>query len=287
MTDITALSFSPSTLLGTSLFVFGLMVGSFLNVVGLRYQKQSLGGRSFCPHCKKKLNWFELIPLLSFVIQLGKCRGCRKKISWQYPIVELITGFIFLLPLYFYNYYYFPPHAYREWLALIWLLIALAMLVLSVIDWRQMIIPDGINIFLAVMGFVLMFLGSTSFLRNYSEWLAPSRVEGLAGIFINHFLAGFIGTAFLGIIVLLTWGRAMGMGDVKLAGAMGLILGWPDITLALCLSFLVGGVWASILLLLRKKKLKTMVPFGPFLVTGFWLEIFFGHQILNWYFSFI
>lgn len=276
MTGITALSFS-----------FGLIIGSFLNVVGLRYQKQPLSGRSFCPNCKKKLSWFELIPLLSFVFQLGRCRGCHKKISWQYPIVELISGFIFLLPFYFYNYYSFPPHAYREWLALIWLLIALAMLILSIIDWRQMVIPDGINIFLTVMGFVLMFLSSTSFLKHYSEWLAPNRVEGLTGIFTNHLLAGFIGTAFLGIIVLLTWGKAMGMGDVKLAGAMGLILGWPDIALALCLSFLVGGAWASILLLLRKKKLKTMVPFGPFLVIGFWLEIFFGYQILNWYFSFV
>lgn len=274
MTDFTVLNFS--------LFFFGLIIGSFLNVVGFRYGTLSLGGRSFCPKCKKTLSWIELIPLVSFLIQRGKCRGCHKKISWQYPVVELLTGISFLLPVYFYKYYSFPPHEYQGLLSVSWLLIALAMIVLSIIDLRQMIIPDGANIFLAIMGFVLIFFNSTSFLKNYSEWL-----PGPGSVLSNHLLGAIIGAGVLGIIVFLSWGRAMGMGDVKLAGAMGLILGWPDITLALALAFLVGGVWASILLLSRKKKLKTMVPFGPFLVIGFWMEALLGYQLLNWYFSLV
>ncbi len=270
------------TVLNSSLFLFGLIIGSFLNVMGFRYGTLSLGGRSFCPKCKKTLSWFELVPVISFLVQRGRCRGCHKKISWQYPIVELLTGLSFLLPIYFYKFYSFPLNENREILAIVWLLIALAMIVLSIIDLRQMIIPDGINIFLSVMGFVLIFFNSTSFLKNYSEWF-----PGPGSILSNHLLGAFIGAAVLGAIVLLSWGKAMGMGDVKLAGAMGLILGWPDIILALALAFLVGGIWASLLLLFKKKKLKTMVSFGPFLVIGFWLEVFCGYQLLNWYFSLV
>ena len=214
------------------------------------------------------------MPIFSFIIQLGRCRGCGKKISRQYPFVEILTGLTFLSVFYFY------PH--KNLLAILWLLTALAMILLSLIDFRRMIIPDEINIFLALIGLAFAFLNSGSFLKNYNE-LVPV----FSNSFLNHLIGGIVGLSLLGFIFLASGGRAMGMGDIKLAGAMGLILGWPDIVLALALGFLTGGVWGTGLLVLGRSKMKTLVPFGPFLVAGFWLYVFFAHQLLSWYFSLI
>jgi len=272
-----------TTVLGFSLFALGTVVGSFFNVVSFRYPKESFwGGRSRCPRCKKTLNWYELIPVFSFIVQLGRCRGCHQKISWQYPLVEILTGLAFLLPFYFCKYYAFPEHPYKNLLATLWLLIALAMILLSLIDFRRMIIPDEINIFLALAGLVFAYLGAESFLKNYLM-LVPMPTN----VFLNHLLGGALGLLILGVIFFVSRGRAMGMGDVKLAGAMGLILGWPDIVLALMLGFLVGGAWGAVLLILGKGKMKTLVPFGPFLVAGFWLHVFFGYHLVAWYFNLI
>lgn len=269
-------------------FIFGLAVGSFLNVVALRYtgaglfNLNRLGGRSLCPHCKRLLHWHELIPVASFIMQGGRCRGCGARISLQYPFIELLTGFAFLLPLfYFYPQYSFPfEHPYREALAYLWLAVAALMILLSAIDWRLMIIPDEINIALAGLSIIFAFLNPPSFLENYAS-LIPSFAHPL----VNHAAGGIVGFAVLSLIVLASRGKAMGMGDVKLAGAMGLLLGFPDIIFALTLAFLAGGAWSMLVVLFRKTGLKTMVPFGPFLVIGFWLHIFFIQKLLAWYFS--
>lgn len=245
-------------------------MGSFFNVVSLRYPKESFwGGRSHCPYCKKSLSWYELIPVFSFVMQLGRCRGCHRRISWQYPIVEVFTGLVFLLP--------YKDFSAAPWL---WLLIALTMVLLALIDFRTMIIPDEINIFLALSGLALAFLGADSFLKNYT-WLLPYSSSSI----VNHLIGGLVGLFILGVIFLVSRGRAMGMGDVKLSGAMGLILGWPDIVLALALGFIVGGAWGTVLLILKQGQMKTLVPFGPFLVIGFWLHVFFSYQLVGWYFA--
>lgn len=287
--NITVLNFSPLVFGGIFYFIFGLAMGSFLNVVALRYRPERsfinldwLHGRSHCSQCKRQLRWYELIPVFSFIIQCCRCRGCSAPISWQYPIVELLTGYAFLLPLfYFYPLYSFPfEHPYREALSHIWLVVAALMIVLSVIDWRIMIIPDEINGALALIGIAFAFLAPPSFLENYS-FILPSFENPLA----NHLAGGIVGFALLGLIVLVSRGRAMGMGDVKFAGAMGLLLGLPDIVFALAFAFLVGGAWSAFLLLFCKTSLKSMVPFGPFLVIGFWLNIFFSHGLLNWYFG--
>ncbi len=271
--------------------ILGLAIGSFLNVVALRYtgagrlfDLRRLEGRSHCPHCYARLRWYELIPVISFCIQRGRCRACGKRISWQYPLVELITAGAFALPLlYFFPHYSFPVvHPYGEAIAHIWLLVALCMILLSVIDMRLMIIPDQITIALAFLGIAFAVLDSGSFLGNYAS-LFPS----VENVFINHIVGGLLGAALLGIIVGGSRGRAMGMGDVKLAGAMGLLLGFPDIVFALALAFLAGGAWSAVVLFFRKTGLKTMVPFGPFLVLGFWLHIFFSQTLLVRYFSFL
>ena len=126
------------------LFILGIAIGSFLNVVSLRYEPgqklmdfKIIGGRSHCPYCGKILSWYELVPLFSFLIQKGKCRNCEHKLSWQYPLVELLSGLIFV----------FVPLVASYWpLVIIWLLIFILFLLLSIIDFRHYIIPDSINL---------------------------------------------------------------------------------------------------------------------------------------------
>src|SRR3989338_3192403 len=145
------------------LFIFGLAIGSFLNVVSLRSQPgqrlldlRIINGRSHCPHCQKTLRWYELIPLLSFIVQFGKCRHCKKKLSLQYPLVEFLSGLIFVsVPLLLTNFQFSPPAGgfnlsiLQLIIIAVWLLIFILFLLLSVIDFRHYIIPDSINLSLA------------------------------------------------------------------------------------------------------------------------------------------
>lgn len=290
MIQFTALSFN------LLLFVFGLAIGSFLNVVALRYNGRGrlfywkkISGRSHCPHCRRVLRWWELIPLLSFLWLGGRCRSCRRRLSWQYPAVELAGGFALLLPYYFYNYF---DVAHRLLagesvgrfyaVAAIWTLAALAMILLAAIDWRLRIIPDQINIFLAGLGIALGLSGADSFLKNYGDWLALTNSP-----FLDRFLAALIAMLFFGFIIAASRGRAMGAGDLKLAGALGLLLGWPDIVLSLSLAFVLGAIVSLMLLAARRKTFKSAIPFGPFMVAGVFVHIFFGYQLINWYFTFV
>lgn len=261
------------------LFILGLIIGSFFNVVSLRYKGygqlfnlKKIGGRqrSRCSYCRKKLKWYELIPLVSFVIQFGRCRSCRRYISWQYPLVELAVGFAFLLPYYF-------DYSLVGW---VWLSATLAMILLSAIDWRLQIIPDQINLFLAGLGVVLILLGTESFLKNYGDWLSL-----VNNIWWDRLLAAFIAMLFFAFIILASKGKAMGVGDLKLAGALGLLLGWPDIILALSIAFILGAILGVIFIVVKGKKMKTAIPFGPFMVAGVFIHILFGYQIANWYFT--
>ena len=245
-------------------FLVGLAIGSFLNVAAFRYPKNNWGGRSKCLSCRRQLHWFELVPLVSFIIQGGRCRHCGKPLSRQYPLVELLSGLAAA---------FLPPF---------WFFVALAMILLSAIDWRLMIIPDELNIFLALMGVLAGVWGVGSFLENY-----VGVMPGPTNQFFGRLLAAALGLVLLGLIVFISRGRAMGAGDVKLAGALGLLAGWPDTILVLAISFIVGGIWGASLLITGHGKMKTLVPFGPFLVIGFWLTYFFGHGLLSWYVSLI
>ncbi len=275
-----------------SLFFFGLAIGSFLNVVIFRYDGESplfsfkgLGGRSHCMGCKAQLKWYDLVPVFSFILLCGKCRACGTRISLQYPLVELVTACAFLLPaLFFFPHYSFPVmHPYAVAMAALWLPIIVLMVIIAGVDMRLMLIPDETVIGLSLVGLALSsyrdsFLGAYAAL--FSQFASP---------FLNHVAGGVLGLALLGLIVILSRGRAMGMGDVKLAGAMGLILGFPDIVFALALSFLVGGIWSAGLLALKWGRggatMKTMVPFGPFMVAGFFIHIFWMEKLMAWYFA--
>ena len=283
------------------LFVFGLAIGSFLNVVALRYRptfklldfktlKLYLGGRSKCPVCDETLAWYELIPIFSFLIQKKKCRHCGHRISLQYPLIEILSGLIFVfVPL------VLVASGYTLMAILIWILIFLLFLLLSIIDFRQYIIPDSINLSLAVLGIVLIIsqslnlsISQSSFLGYYANlfnFWPLSVVSGQLSVVINHLFAAFIAMLFFGAIILLTKGKAMGLGDLKLVGPLGLIFGWPDILMVLFLAFIIGAIFSVILLIGKKKKIKEAVPFGPFLVVAASLTFFFGYQIIDGYFK--
>ena len=238
-------------------FLFGLAVGSFLNCIIYRLEKKQsfLKGRSFCPHCKHTLAWQDLIPVVSFLILKGKCRYCHKKISWQYPLVELATGIIFLLIFYFQQpifYFFITPF----------------LLIIFVYDLKHFIIPDKV-IYPAI---------AISLIYNLLDW---SRFG------IDVFLAAFGAAGFFLVIVLLSKGKWMGVGDIKLAFLMGLILGSPNILVALFFAFLAGAIMGIGLIALSRKSLKSEVPFGPFLVGGTFLAMFCGQSIVEWYLSLI
>lgn len=220
--------------------LFGLAVGSFLNVLidRLPRGRNVITGRSTCDYCGKTLRWFELIPLISFLVQRGRCRRCHKKLSWQYPIVELATaaGFIFFTPSY-------------------WIIFS-SLLVIFVADLKYQIIPDS----MVVLG-----------------------VIGVLGVIRENFIAGIGASAFFLFLWLVTHGKGMGLGDVKLAFLMGLLLGFPNIIIASYLAFLTGAGVGVILILLGKKKLKEKIAFGPFLVTGTIIAYFFGNTLIVWW----
>jgi len=274
------------------LFGLGLAVGSFLNVLICRYDPEKnlfafspLTGRSRCMHCDTELRWFELIPVISFFIQRGRCRKCNARISFQYPIVELLTALIFVyvpggVGL---AYPYFHVSPFEQ---VLWVVVFLLLLMIAVIDFRKTIIPDEATLVLAAIGAVIIvlhgqdfgitrgsFLGSYSLLFGWRE-----------NIFVNHALAAALAVLFFGILIVVTRGRGMGMGDLKLAGALGVVFGWPDAIIIVGVAFVLGSVVALAEILRRKKGMKSYLPFGPFLSAASAVVFFSGFSLLQWYF---
>ncbi len=266
-----------------ALFVLGTFIGSYLNVAGLRFSetdgfKTSLRGRSRCPYCGRQLRFYELVPIVSFLFQQGRCRTCRHRLSFQYPIVELLSGLVLVIVSYKLG---------VNLLSLFWILIFLLLILISIIDLRLKVIPDKLNLLLAASGLLLTsFYYFTpeikSFLGNYALLFWPSEEK----VIVGHLIIGpAFGLLLFGGLHLLTRGRGMGFGDVKLAGALGVLLGWPDALLAFLLAFILGSLTAAPLIMLGRKRLKDNLPFGPFLATGVTLVFFFGYHILNGYFK--
>lgn len=234
------------------LFVFGTVIGSFLNVVGLRWGSgQGVGGRSSCPSCGKVLRWQELVPIVSFFMLKRKCRGCEVKISWQYSLVELWTGLVFVtVP------YIFIP-------------VFCIYIIITIYDFRHKIIPDTLVYAGIVLALILRFLSSGDML----DWLA-----------------GPILFTFFGLFWLLSRGRAMGFGDAKLGLSVGLMLGAAIGFSAIILAFWIGAFGSLTYLFLNKsgflknaKKLtmKSEVPFAPAIILGAWLSLVFHLDILH------
>jgi prepilin signal peptidase PulO-like enzyme (type II secretory pathway) len=278
------------------LFVFGIIFGSFLNVVILRYDGErflldvkTLGGRSHCMHCGKTLRWFELVPIFSFVIQRGRCRRCDARLNVQYPIVEALSGSIFV----------FVPFVFGAAaggiagplliVAIVWVSVFEALLVMSAVDIRLGIIPDEINVFLGVIGVFLAIISAGYFGAANQSLLGP--YAALFGWQGNVVLARLIGAAASGIffaaLIGVTRGKGMGIGDLKLAIPLGLIFGWPDIIFLMVFAFVLGALAGIIAIAGGKNSMKGTLPFGPFLALGAATIFFWGPQIFNWYFSLI
>lgn len=285
------------------LFIFGLAIGSFINVVASRYDPdralfalRSIGGRSRCPSCGKTLRWYDLVPLLSFLFLRGRCRHCEDKISLQYPVVELFTGLAFLSPLYFYHYYHIANlaavGASLLWfyaLSLIWVLALASFILLALIDLRLYIIPNGLNFFIALLGvakIIILYAANKLDVSFASFSGAYAMLFGLQSpLWLNYIFAALFGAAFFGTIIYVTKGKGMGMGDMKLAAALGLLFGWPDIALIIVIAFLSGSAYGIALMALKRAGLKDAVPFGPFIVLGAIITMFFGSRLLDLYFT--
>lgn len=255
-------------------FIIGLAIGSFLNVVvyRLRVAETLFFDRSHCPYCKKIIHWYDNIPVISFVLLNFRCRYCKEKISWQYPLVEISTGLLFALTAF----YFFDAGSSASWYYVIYLLVALsALLVIFVYDFLYLEIPDAV-IWPAVvwaMAFGLLF-----------DWNISGSQEDMPSVsMVSRLLAAFLAFSFFFSLSKFSKEKWMGMGDAYLAILLGLILGWPKILLALFLAFGAGAFYGIILIVIRKKEMKSQIPFAPFLVLGTMAAVFFYQPIVNWY----
>lgn len=282
-------------LLAIFVFLIGTVVGSFLNVVALRYNTgKSLAGRSGCFSCGKTLSPRELVPVFSFLFLRGRCSSCGAKISWQYPLVEFTTGILFLLTfLHLQEFLNLSPILFLFRYSYFVILFCL-LLIITIYDFKHKIIPDGL-----VYAFIILSLISAVFNYLNSYLLSPiSILDLLAGpiLFLPFFLLWFV-----------SQGKWIGLGDGKLALGIGFLLGISGGISAIILGFWIGAAVSLALLaaqkivmsrqgLARSIKLpflpknltiKSEIPFGPFLILGVLLVFFFGIQIIDFNLLFI
>ena len=264
------------------LFLIGVFVGSFLNVIIDRLpRKETIAkGRSHCEFCKKELAWYDLIPLLSFLMLKGKCRYCHKQIGAYYPIIELSTGILFAAT-YFFVVLNFRFQISNE------LINQNSLFFNSPIITLQALISLAYYLFV-VSSFIVIFFEDLKFGIIPDKIIFPSIIATFFYLLIiNHqsliinLFSALAAFSFFLILFLITKGKGMGFGDVKLSFLLGLILGFPKIIFALYLAFLTGAFVGIILIIWRKKRsLKDAIPFGPFLIAGTLLSLFLGDLML-------
>ena len=236
------------------LFLFGLCVGSFCNVLIYRIPKEEefVKTPSHCMTCGHELKWFELIPVVSWLAQGGKCRSCGVKLSAQYPIVEALNALMWLTAGLLFR---------GDWITVgLYCVLFSMLMVLSVIDWRTYIIPNGINL-------VIFLLGVVRVLTDLQNWLG--------------YLIGMVAVSlvFLGLHVA-TGGNGLGMGDVKLVAAAGLLIGWQNMLLAVIIGSLAGAIIHSVRM---KGGAGKKLAFGPYLAAGIWIAALFGQPLIHAY----
>lgn len=239
------------------ILLLGLCVGSFIGAYTYRLPRgisivRGFNGRSICPRCKKQIAWFDNIPVFSYLFLGGKCRNCHKAIGLREPLIEIGTGLAFaagflLLPI-------------KEFLFLLPVLSIL--IAIFVIDLEHQIIPDE-----------LIFVGLAIVISAFL-------IFGFKDLFL-YLLAGLSASVFLLAVNLATRGRGMGLGDVKLAIFIGTMLGPSQSLIWMFLSFVIGALVGIILMGVGHARLKTKIPFGPFMVIGFFVALLFGDKLLN------
>lgn len=243
--------------------LFGLALGSFLNVCIYRIplNQSIVYPPSSCPHCGERIRPYDNLPLISYLLLLGRCRHCAHPISPQYPIVEAITG-IFSLALFL--------KMGASWEYLFFLLFGAALIAIAFIDLHHKIIPDKLSLPGIVVGFAFSLLPSSGL-----SWS-----DSLLGIIGGGGFLLLVGIAFEKI----TGREGMGMGDVKMLAMIGAWMGWRSLLFIILLSSLAGSLIGAAALLLSRKGTRTKIPFGPFLALGTVLYLFFGSELMQWYF---
>lgn len=256
--------------------VLGIILGSFVKATADRLMtEESLGRRSHCTHCKQVLAWYDLLPFVSYLLLSGKCRRCHKKIPLDVFLTEVVLGIltagIFLINI--------APDLNNLSLLLILmvvfqLFILVIISIIFIVDLKTGLIPDKITYPASVFaGAYLLFLSVLNpAMLKFFIWALASGI-GLAGLFF--------------LLIVITSGKGMGFGDVKYVFFLGLALGFPNSAIAIMLGFLIGAVFALILIAFRKKHFGQTIPFGPFLSLGAGITLFWGSEILNWYIKFM
>lgn len=237
-----------------TIFIFGIAIGSFLNVCIYRIPlgESIVTVPSHCMTCGRKLRWYDMVPVFSWLTLGGKCRNCKSKISVQYPIIEGVNGILYVVICLVNG---------LVWSSVVYCFMASALLVLSVIDWRTFEIPFCLNVFLFILGVAAVVLDRGN----------------LAG----HLIGMVCVSGVLGMIYLVSGGAAIGGGDVKMMFACGLILGWQRILLA----FLVGCIVGSVVHMIRIKVQGAgrVLAMGPYLAVGVMLAALWGNSWIGWY----
>ncbi len=248
----------PSIILYIIIFLYGIVIGSFLNVCIYRLPKKEniVKVRSHCMNCGYQLKWYDLVPLFSYLALGGRCRKCKQKISIQYPVIEALNGVLYII--------IFAEYGFSM-TTLLYCLLFSALVTLSVIDFRTYEIPVGINVFILALGLIRVVTDS-------ANW--PDYVIGLVCV--------------SGVLFLIYWvshGRALGGGDVKLMAACGLLLGWRLIIVG----FVAGCIIGSVIHLIRMKISGEghVLAMGPYLSAGVMVTALWGENFINWYLKYL
>ena len=242
-----------------TIFVFGIVIGSFLNVLIYRIPRHENIAvvRSHCMQCGYQLKWYDLFPIFSYLFLRGKCRKCKAKISVQYPLVEALNGILYVVVFVF----MYQQTTDSLLCCVLYCMLGSALLALSVIDFRTYEIPVGFNLFIGL-------LGVARIVTDYENWL-------------QYVIGGVSVSLFLLLLFVLSNGRAIGGGDVKLMAACGLLLGWKSIILAFCIGCLLGGIIHPIRMKIAGEG--RVLAMGPYLSIGVMITALFGTQLINQY----
>ena len=250
----------------TSIFVLGLIIGSFLNVVILRLKagEQFVKGCSKCPYCQHCLGFWDLIPLLSFIFLKAKCRYCQARISWQYPLVELSTAVLFVIGYHHYlNLTLNPVLLWPQYL--VYLVFTCFLIIIFVYDFKYYLILDKVSL----TAFILAILFNILLGKPWQNLLLAALAIG--GFFLFQFF--------------ISKGAWIGGGDIRLGLVMGAMLGWPQVLAALFLAYILGALEGLVLLMAKIKSWKSQLPFGTFLAPATLVVYLWGDGLISWYFN--
>ena len=244
----------PEIIFHIIIFLFGIVIGSFLNVCIYRIPKKEdiVKVRSHCMNCGYTLAWYDMVPVFSYLVLGGKCRKCGTKLSAQYPLIEAANGILYVLIV-------LVNGVNVD--SLLYCLLASALLVLSVIDFRTYEIPIGINLFILALGLIRLA-------TDYHNW-------------VSYLIGFFLVSTVLAILYYASKGRAIGGGDVKLMAVCGLMIGWKLILLAFCLGCILGSVIHVIRMKVSGEK--HVLALGPYLSAGVFIAMLWGDVLINLY----